>query len=245
MEPTDSDPCLMLPWDSKFFGINIARVKGDLLRADSSAQIDSWCKANGVKCLYFAARSDDAETVLHAERIGYHLVDVRMTFEHRKTPAPMRPELPDRFRIRRATPQDIPRLRQIAHSSHIDTRFFYDSHFPRQLCHSLYETWIQSSCDGFAQWVLVGEQAESLGGYLSCHVTKDGKGSIGLMAVDASHQGKGLGSALVASALAWFAEQGVRQVSVVTQGRNVAAQRLYVRGGFIPSKLELYYHRWY
>jgi ribosomal protein S18 acetylase RimI-like enzyme len=33
-------------------------------------------------------------------------------------------------------------------------------------------------------------------------------------------------------------------VSVVTQGRNVAAQRLYQRAGFVTASTQLWYHRW-
>jgi len=32
---------------------------------------------------------------------------------------------------------------------------------------------------------------------------------------------------------------------VVTQGRNLAAQRLYQRNGFVTASLQLWYHRWF
>lgn len=245
MEPTDPEPCVLLPWDSNFFGFTIARVQADVLREETAGEIDRWCSARGVRCLYFAARSDDAATVRVAERFGYHMADVRMTFDHRMIAPLGATGSNERFSIRPAVRGDLERLRQIAHSSHSDTRFFYDTRFPRHLCHALYETWIQSSFEGFAQHVLVGEDAGIVGGYISCHMNAERHGSIGLMAVDAAHQGKGLGGALVNSALAWFAQQEARQVTVVTQGGNVPAQRLYVRSGFTPRKLELYYHRWY
>jgi hypothetical protein len=31
----------------------------------------------------------------------------------------------------------------------------------------------------------------------------------------------------------------------VTQGRNLAAQRLYQRTGFLIRDLQLWYHKWY
>jgi hypothetical protein len=39
--------------------------------------------------------------------------------------------------------------------------------------------------------------------------------------------------------------RGVKRVSVITQGRNYGAQRLYQQAGFLPDKMEIYYHRWF
>jgi ribosomal protein S18 acetylase RimI-like enzyme len=37
---------------------------------------------------------------------------------------------------------------------------------------------------------------------------------------------------------------GVQRVSVVTQGRNVAAQKLYQSCGFTTCSVQLWYHWW-
>ena len=34
-------------------------------------------------------------------------------------------------------------------------------------------------------------------------------------------------------------------MKVVTQGRNIAGQRLYQRCGFLTRSVELWYHKWY
>ena len=51
--------------------------------------------------------------------------------------------------------------------------------------------------------------------------------------------------ALIAAALDWCEAEGAEEVAVVTQGRNVAAQRLYQRCGFVTQRLELWYHKWF
>jgi dTDP-4-amino-4,6-dideoxy-D-galactose acyltransferase len=71
-----------------------------------------------------------------------------------------------------------------------------------------------------------------------------GTGSIGLVGVAEAARGRGLGGRLVAAALGWFAGQGVERVEVVTQGRNVAAQRLYQAHGFRTRRVEVSFHRW-
>jgi len=53
------------------------------------------------------------------------------------------------------------------------------------------------------------------------------------------------GKSLLLVALDWFASQGAKEVRVVTQGKNIAAQRLYQRCGFVIRDLQLWYHKWY
>lgn len=52
------------------------------------------------------------------------------------------------------------------------------------------------------------------------------------LAVDPSHQGKGLGSLLLADSLTWMREKGARSAWVNTQVGNDGAVRLYTRHGF-------------
>ena len=61
----------------------------------------------------------------------------------------------------------------------------------------------------------------------------------------AEQRGIGLGTHLVNAALQFMLEKGRSRATVVTQGRNVASQRLYQRCGFITHAVELYYHRWF
>ena len=66
-----------------------------------------------------------------------------------------------------------------------------------------------------------------------------------LIAVDQAHRGGGVGRALVDSALAWAAARGLARIELVTHGRNVAAQRLYQRCGFVTRRVQLQYHKSY
>jgi dTDP-4-amino-4,6-dideoxy-D-galactose acyltransferase len=237
------EPCELLLWDSKFFGLNIARVTHDQLTPDRCIQIDQWCADHRIRCLYFLSRADDDATVGLSEKFGYHLVDVRLTLEQRPTP---RESWLPKFPIRSPHASDLPRLKQIARASHLDTRFFFDPNFSRERAAALYETWIEASLDGFADRVFVAENNGDVAGYVTCRLSEDRRdGSIGLIAVDERYQGLGIGPNLVRTALDWLQEQHVHRMTVVTQGRNVAAQRLYGRCGFITRKFELYYHRWF
>ncbi len=267
---TERDPsglAIMLPWDTEFFGFRVGRVKGDTLEDAQAAQVNAWCRAEGIRCLYFLARSDSPITIRNAQYHGFNLVDLRLTLERKVEQASRLPP-PGSGAIRPACPHDVPAVQTIARPEHRDTRFFSDPHFPQRLAQELYATWIKLECEGRAQQVFVaapgtnspgsGTSPESASratldgslaspvGYISCHFDAGRRtGQIGLIAVSGEFQGKGLGRALVQRALDWFAAQGAQSVSVVTQGRNIPAQRLYQGCGFASASMQLWFHKWF
>lgn len=244
---------MLLAWDSAFFGRRIGRVRDSRLTPEMLAAIDRWTADEAVDCLYFLADSGDPETTPLAEAGGFQLVDLRVTLARRgggspngagpAEPAPASPP-----RVRPASAEDLPALRRIAAVSHRDSRFYHDRHFDRSRCDALYAAWIEKSCADPAGIVLVATPPDPAGrpaGYITGTIEKDGEGRIGLLAVAADAQGRGVGGQLIAAALDWFAGRGADPVSVVTQGRNVRAQRIYQRFGMLTRSVELWYHRWH
>jgi dTDP-4-amino-4,6-dideoxy-D-galactose acyltransferase len=239
-----SDPvCEYLDWDSEFFGRRIARVVVPCLTEKSIADIDSWCSTHGIECLYFLVDSTDQRTGRVAQENGFRFVDVRVTLD-RSTKVSGPGDSAAGTTIRNAVEADIDALKAIARRSHRDTRFYYDGNFPVRRCDELYETWIEKSCRGWAKNVLVATNHGEIEGYISCHVPGAGSGQVGLVGVSEKAQGRGVGTALLVNAIRWFSEEGVGAVRVVTQGRNVRAQRLYQKCGFTTWLVELWFHRW-
>jgi dTDP-4-amino-4,6-dideoxy-D-galactose acyltransferase len=241
----DAGLCRLLDWDCEFFQRRIARVTAHRFDPETIAAIMAWCKANAVECLYFLADPDDPGTVRLAEDHGFRQVDIRITLERRLDGARRLPDAEGSPVIRRFVSADIPALRALARVSHHHSRFYHDPSFARSRCDDLYETWIDKSCHGYADAVLVVDYGAGAVGYVSCHLAGRDTGEIGLFAVGAAHQGAGAGRALLSGSLRWFAEQGMSHVTVVTQGRNCRAQRLYQRGGFVIRSRQLWYHRWF
>lgn len=234
--------CQYLNWDSEFFGCRIGSVVASQLTSEKMSAVEDWANTNGIDCLYFLAQAEDQRTIRLADEHGFQLVDIRVTLENDNPEVPG-PDTCDR--IRQAQPHDVPALKSLARVSHRNTRFYCDGHFPHERCDELYATWIEKSCNGFADCVLVAGTSGEPVGYLSCKLGREGSGEIGLTAVAADAQGKGLGGQLVSASLRWFTASGVRKIRVVTQGRNIRAQRLYQSHGFLTRKVELSYHRWY
>lgn len=235
--------CQYLEWDSEFFGRRIARVIINQLNLETIEHIVTWCNAHQIECLYFLGDAADHYTARLAEDNQFHLVDIRVTLE--KQLGTLLPEKAFQGAIRPCVINDIPALRAIASVSYRDSRFYHDPQIPESLSNTLYETWIEKSCKGHADIVWVAELQDRPVGYISCHLLGQAQGQIGLVGIDGARQGMGLGNKLVNKALHWFAQQNVTQVTVVTQGRNVKAQRLYQKCGFLTNSVQLWYHRWF
>lgn len=237
--------CRFLEWDSEFFGRRIARLDGGRLTAARLQAASPWWQDHKIECVYFLAESGDPPTVSLAEDHGFRFVDVRMTLTHTLLSVPLVPTPPLGVQIRPYAPSDIGELRAIASRSHRDSRFYADPRFTMARANALYETWIERACTDHGHAVLVPARDERPVGYVTCRLDEGMIGHIGLIAVADSAQGLGVGRALVAAALSWCRERGACAANVVTQGRNLPAQRLYQRSGFVSQSLELWYHRWF
>jgi RimJ/RimL family protein N-acetyltransferase len=243
------DVCQSLEWDSAFFGCHIARVKSRRLTEEHITEIDNWCLDNNVRCLYFECESNDPNTTWHAENKGFHLVDVRLTFERMIADqgiGQITHNLDTNVEIRSAYREDIDCLVEIARQRHHDTRFYYDQNFPRARCDALYETWLRRSYDGYADVVFVAILNDAPVGYITGHLDQTGKvGQIGLIAVADRVHGRGIGQKLVMQELAYFSQNAMQHARVATQARNYPSQRLYQRCGFKTQMVSLFYHKWY
>jgi dTDP-4-amino-4,6-dideoxy-D-galactose acyltransferase len=233
-------PCEVLDWDSAFFGMSIARARLDRLDVESCRTMLEWCRARGVDCLYLLAASDDDATRRLLCEAAFRAVDERVTLEQQVPEGVITSS-----GVRLARAGDVPALRDIAAVSHRDSRFYADDRFDRHRCDELYRTWIENSCRGWADAVMVAERDHAPAGYLTIHVRTSDSAAIGLLAVASSWQRQGVARQLVQSALRWLGDRSIATVSVVTQGRNAASLAFYRRMGFHVSTTATWYHRWW
>jgi dTDP-4-amino-4,6-dideoxy-D-galactose acyltransferase len=236
--------CQFLEWDSNFFGRRIGRITTGILTPAIISEVMRWCDAQAIDCLYFLADMGDPDTSRLAEDNGFHLVDIRITLECHLTAAPLKKSELHTY-IRPSTPDDLPALRSIAKISYHDSRFYHDPNFPNSLCDKLYETWIEKSCNGYADAVLVAELDRQAVGYITCRKLDQTTGHFGLLGVNPDVQGRGIGQSLIGEGLQWFSERGLSRACMITQGRNYKSQRIFQRYGFSTSVLQLWYHRWF
>jgi len=236
--------CEHLPWDSKFFGFPVAKVVSGTISAAECRAILDWCRDERVRFLYYLA-DDDIASWAAASAGGFQVVDVRVKLVLDRTwPRLPAPGLSPEVVLREATADDLPALLPIATSVHTDSRFFADPAVPREKAAELFSLWLRRSIDhSIADVVFVAEVDGVAVSYISAKVA-DGIGTIGVVGVGAEARGRGVGMAMVQRTLGWFADAGTREVSVVTQARNVMAQRVYQRCGFLTASTNFWYHRW-
>ncbi len=229
---------ILLEWDSVFFGRRIARVGGERPSDEEWDALLPWCAENQIECLYFLAQPDDALGLARAARHGFNLVDVRVTLDCAVDRTVSGAD------ARLASAADVPQLKAFTHGAYPHTRFSRDPVLS-PLSDRLYETWIQRNVEGRADAVLLVADTEGRpAGFASCHRLSNDEGELGLFGVDRRCRGRGYGARLVSAARNWFYTQGLRRVKVVTNGANIAAQRLYQKEGFRTCKTEYWFHHW-
>jgi len=235
---TSAALCRRLDWDSAFFNLPVARVEAPVLDEAAAASVIAWCRHERIRCLYYLAPLE-AQALRIAENQGFHAVDVRMVLA--RDTAPVEPNT----LVRPFEPADEPFLRPIARESFRGTRFDADPGFPRGRAADLYDVWLELSCAGWAQRVMVGVVDGEPAGFVTSHDDGGGAWRIGLIGVGERARGRGLGRALVDAAIDAASAAGGVTISVATQGANIAAQRLYQSAGFRTSSVQVWYHRWF
>ena len=238
-----------LAWDTGFFSVSIGRITASVLDDETTLAVLDDARKEGLRCLYFEVDPNDLTTLLAVEKFGFHLVDVRVVleypFEDRPTPS-IRYPIPAELVINTAVESDLIRLEELAVEVGQFSRYAFDPNFGSGEDKRLYRLWINNSLHGFADIFFVARWGEDNGdviGLITC-VAREGLSHIQLAGVHHDFRHKGIGTGLVQAGLDWSRDLGVSKMQVVTQARNVPAQRLYQQMGFFTKSMSLYYHKW-
>jgi ribosomal protein S18 acetylase RimI-like enzyme len=232
------EPCMPLPWDSVHFGASIARVAAGV--APDRAII--WAREHDVQCLYLLVDLQEPAALRSATAAGFTLVDVRVTLDR---PVEGSAAAGGDAVVRTMEASDLPALQSIAEVAHVGSRFYADPRFDHARVTGLYREWLRASVQaGFADWALTAVLDGAPIGYITGRIEPGGVAGIGLLGVDEEARGHGIGSQLVDSLLGEAAGAGCSRITVVTQGSNVRAQRLYQRTGFRTLSMQAWFHWW-
>lgn len=228
-----------LSWDSQHFGVPIGRVTGDDVSREDVATADR----DGIRCVYLLLDAARGRAIRAAEDLGFRVVDFRITLARPVTG--VQDAVPTGS-VRAARPDDLRELEVIVARAHGDSRFFTDEGFDRTAAQDLYITWLRDSVSGrLAEFTLAAVEEQRAVGYITGQVTSDPEAlTIGLLGVSEGARGRGFGRELTLGLLAEAGRRGYGRVEVVTQGSNVAAQRMYQAVGFRSVRAEVWLHRW-
>jgi dTDP-4-amino-4,6-dideoxy-D-galactose acyltransferase len=235
-------PVVKLDWDSRHFGIEVAKIPtGAWTGQELQAALD-YCRSESVRCLYFLADSKDVDSWTRAIEAGFRPVDVRVDLERGEPDTPMRSA--DRKPVDLATEAELPELLRLARFAFKESRFYRDKNFPPGKADELFARWTERGVRDPEFFTVIRQHERSPVGFLTGRVADDGSGRIELVAVSDEFRGRRISAQLLTAGLGEFWRRGCRAVSVTTQGSNIAAQRLYQAHGFRTRSVHLWFHLW-
>jgi GNAT superfamily N-acetyltransferase len=239
-------PCERLDWDSAHFGFGIARVVGGTLDEEGAAAVDSWCEANGVRCLYFLADPDDPETSRVAAGHGFRMADLRIVARRSLEEDPPAAGS-ERVVVRDVEEGQLESLRSLAARSYRGTsRFYLDGGFPAERCDALYVAWIDRGWSDPERAIEVANvEGEPAGYQVVGPVDSEGARRLELVAIDPALRGAGVGMALISETMRKLRREGAPSTWTVLSARNIPTLRLHERLGFLAESAGVWHHKWY
>jgi len=237
----------LLELDTELFGFKVAKILLPQLSLVELQTILNELHKQNIRLVYWPSDSTDEKSQQAAKKLGGFLGSEHITYLlDLKTldPYPLvAPEVEVYERRLKPAPTDI-ELEQLAVLAGTYSHFNTDPNFSKELFLKLYHVWIENSVNGsVASRILVIRNNNKIVGMITLG-TKNNRGDIGLLAVNANFRGKNFGAKLVSAAQAYFIELGFFQAQVVTQKANVPACRLYEKCNFHQEKIENFYHFW-
>ena len=161
-------------------------------------------------------------------------------------------QVPKGFTLRLATASDIEPLAEVAHSSFAGHfgRFHADPRIGHDVATQIYQEWIRSCANGWADWVVVAMHGDRIAGYSAWkkpsaldqrHGIRLGHYSIG--AVHPDFFGRGLFTALTHAGMEQV-RSSADWIEAPTHIDNYAVQRGFLRLGWRITGAQHSFHKW-
>jgi hypothetical protein len=206
------------------------------------------------ECLVHRSYADDAPAIHALERHGFLLMDTLLdyVFDFPRDEVPAPSPLPPDVRVRPVTPEDLDGLIEVSRRAFAvhSGRFHSDGRIPRPSAVRIYEEWIRSCVEGWADWVLAAECRGIIVGYSAWKKPSEierrygialGHYSIGVVVPE--HAARGLFRALTLEGMRLLAGHA-RRIEGPTHATNFPVQRAYVALGWRVADARHGFHRW-
>jgi hypothetical protein len=257
--------CTVLPWESALLGksmwairrigVGAGAMDRNSLACGLVAEINRRAKARAADFLLCKTTASDPVIIHALESNGYFLMDTLLDFVFDcRNPSVDKEKrvLPTNLEVRLATPADVDMLVEVAHASFAQHfgRFHADPRIGRASATKIYEEWIRSCVNGWADWVFVATVDESVAGYSawkkasaldSKHGLRLGHHSIGC--VRPAFSGRGIFIALTRAGMNELSTS-VDWIEGPTHIENLPVQRAYLRLGWQIAGAQHSFHKW-
>lgn len=233
-----------MEWDSDFWGYNVAFLSSRHLTENIIFNINKFIKKENIKLIEYLCNCHDNRSVIIAEQNGFHFKDIRLSFEKALTEK-KDIILDDGILFNKATEKDIPVLKDMSFDLYKDSRYFFDTNFDLNKAREFYQSWVVKAVQGTFddECYCLYDNSQPIGFCTIKYGSLD-SARIGLFGLSKEYQRKGLSQKLLYLVLNELINRKISRVTVVTQGRNYLAQRLYQKAGLLTKSTELWYHKW-
>ncbi|GGD54350.1 hypothetical protein GCM10011514_18090 [Emticicia aquatilis] len=228
-----------LTWDSNFFGKKIGRIDVADDCIGLVKELEKAFKQQYDLIYVFGDKNTDIPSNI-LTRFNGKLVDRKITYtaqiEGLRTKSTVE--------IKEFDNPDSNLLYDLAYLSGNHSRFRLDKGLGIENFQRLYREWIDKSVSyQIAKKVFVYEDKQQIKGMVTLGV-KEQSANIGLIAVDETLQGKGVGMSLIDACVQYCKAENIITLDVPTQLDNIQACRFYERCGFTEKSVQNIYHFW-
>ncbi len=232
--------------DEARFGVRVARIHE--LTAEQLEETLQFCRDQAIQMLIARTPSQEIRFVQQLEELGFRLMDTLVYYRRDLQRMPL-PEAQDAALIRPVQNGEEAAVRAIAAQSFQGYFGHYhaDPRLDQAACDAAYISWAERSCvdRSVADEVLVAELDGQLVGFLTLRRNTAEQAEIVLNGVLPSVQKRGIYRDLVVHALRQALAWQAHELIVSTQIVNLAAQKVWVRVGFEPSRFYYTFHKWF
>lgn len=230
---------IKLAWDTEYFGIHSAKV----VLNEKISTIDFDNILNRASNYDFITLSNLHNNTENNQLIGLlskaFLVDINVQFEMNVKTSEGKNYYPSQ-NYYLVNDQVI----QIASNSFNHSRFFNDPYLNKNQSKDIYLNWVKSSFDRSDKFFIIAEEEKEILGFILFSIDGNGALVIELIALDKSSQGKGIGTKLIQSLVAYSMDNDILKIKVGTQIDNIQAMNFYAKKGFSFSSKSSIYHYW-
>jgi|GEM_PF-468211 len=255
----------MLNWDSRIFGLKMAKIDPMVLKGTGSLSRESGalllerilrhCEAEGISHLSTRVDTKDILSIHLLEDQGFRLVDTLVTYLHNLRDFTRDDLEPDHL-VRPFQPSDFAPMKDLARKAFSNkgdmlSRFYADPHLPDEKCDEFYGVWLENSVQrNEADKVFVAELDQTPVGFITCKINPGIHHLLGvkigytpLTAVLPEVRKQGVYTSLKKAAMGWLKDR-VDFLESRTPISNITSQRIWVKlGGKLVSS-HYTFHKW-
>ena len=190
----------------------------DSIRSEDVNNIIYTAKEKGYQHLNMKVPTASKKATNILLQSGFRLVDTQLVY--RLSTKSISCNLLDNIEYRKFENKDRLQIGCIARDAYSLDQFHSDDKLPKHRCDKYYIEWINNSCDGFADKVMVLSQADTVVGYITVKYKEDNSAVVGLAAIGKSFQRRGYFTYLIGQTLQMLYEERIYYLFYGTQLAN-------------------------